>query len=76
MLRTDEKLESLFAKVRTLTTMRQELAVEALLEIADPSLYILSNDERAVLEPALERAQRNEFASEKDVSEVLDKSWS
>jgi hypothetical protein len=29
-----------------------------------------------VLEPALERAKRGEFASDADVDEVLDKPWS
>lgn len=73
---TDEKLDRLFAKVRTLPPERQELAVDALSEIAEEGVYNLSDDERAVLEPALERARRGEFASEAEADEVLNKPWS
>jgi hypothetical protein len=75
MSRTEDELESLFAKVRALPKARQELAVEALSEIAEEEIYRLSDDERAVLEPALERAKRGEFASETEVDEALDKPW-
>ena len=76
MPKTEDKLESLFAKVRSLPKARQELAVEALSEIADEGVYALSEEERAVLEPALERAKRGEFASEAEVDEAINKSWS
>jgi len=36
----------------------------------------LSDEERAILEPALERAKRGEFASDAEVDEVLKKPWS
>jgi predicted transcriptional regulator len=68
---TEDKLESLFAKVRTLPKARQELAVEALSEIAQEETYRLSEDEQA----ALERAKRGEFASEAEVDEALNKRW-
>lgn len=71
---THEKLESLFAKVRSLSEPRQQAAVEALSEIAEEP-YKLSEEELAVLEPALERAERGEFVSEVDAAEVLDKPW-
>ena len=71
-----EKLESLFTKVRCLPEARQELAVEMLAEIADEKVYVLTDEERAVIEPALERAKRGEFASQADVDEVINKSWS
>jgi hypothetical protein len=54
-----DKLEHLFAQVRALPEERQELAVEALSEIASTDAYTLSQDERAVLEPALARATAN-----------------
>ncbi len=73
---TEDKLETLFAKVRKLSKARQELAVEALSEIAVEENYKLSDEERAVLEPGLERAKRGEFASEADIDEVLNKPWS
>jgi uncharacterized protein YjiK len=75
MLKTEEKLERLFAKLRTLPQQRQQLAVEALSEIADEELYVLSDDERAVLEPALERARRGEFATDAEVDEAINKPW-
>jgi len=62
--------------VRTLPKARQELAVEALSEIANEETYGLSDDERAVLDPALARAQRGKFAPDADVNEVLNKRWS
>jgi hypothetical protein len=37
--------------------------------------YVLSDEELAVLRPALERAQRGEFAPDKEVAEFLDKPW-
>jgi hypothetical protein len=76
MATTEDKLESLFAKVRALPRARQELAVEALSEIAEEETYKLSDEERAVLEPALERAKRGEFASDAAIDEVLNKPWS
>jgi len=76
MPKTEDKLESLFAKVRTLPKERQQLAVEALSEIAEEDVYVLSDDERAVLEPELAAAKRREFASDEAVDEVLNKPWS
>ncbi len=76
MATTEDRLETLFAKVRALPKERQELAVEALSEIADQNTYTLSDDERAVLERPLERAKRGEFASHTDADEVLNKPWS
>lgn len=69
-----EKLETLFAKVRSMPKERQEAAIEALSDItSDP--YVLSEDVLAVLKPALERAKRGEFAPEAEVSKLLDKTW-
>ena len=76
MTTIEDHLETLFAKVRALPKGRQELAIEALSEITDEQEYKLSDAERAALEPALARAKRGEFASDTDVDEVLNKSWS
>jgi hypothetical protein len=76
MATTEDRLETLFAKVRALPKARRELAVEALSEIADEETYALSEDENAVLESALERSKRGEFASQADIDEVLNKPWS
>lgn len=74
MATTKEKLESAFAKVRALPEELQEVALEALTEITDEP-YRLSEDELAVLKPALERARRGETVSDEDMSDVLDKPW-
>ena len=76
MATTEDKLENLFAKVRALPRARQELAVEALSEIAEVETYKFSDEERAVLEPALDRAKRGEFAPDADIDEALNKPWS
>ena len=71
---TLEKLESLFAKVRSLPKARQELAVDALSEIAT-DIYELSDDERAVLEPALREAEDGQNLTDLSVADILTKSW-
>jgi hypothetical protein len=75
MATTEDKLQTLFAKLKALPQSRQELAIEALSEIAEEEPYNLSDDERATLEPALERAKRDEFASDADVDQTLNKRW-
>ena len=76
MATIQEKLEALFAKVRALPEERQQEAIFALTEIAEGDAYVLSDEERAILEPALERAKRGEFASDAEVDEALNKPWS
>lgn len=73
MTTIEEKLEELFTKVRSLPKDRQEVAAIALAEIVEDEVYVLSEEELAVLEPALERAKRGEFASDAEVDEVLNK---
>lgn len=74
MSTTKEKLESAFARVRTLPEELQEAALEALNGIADEP-YPLSDEELAILRPALERAKRGETVSDEEMAEVLDKPW-
>lgn len=69
-----EKLESLFAKLRTLPEARQQAALEALSDITEEP-YRLSEDELATLRPALARAQRGEFAGDALSSDLLTKPW-
>jgi hypothetical protein len=71
---TLQKLETLFAKVRNLPKARQELAVDALSEIAS-DVYDLSDDERAVLEPALRDAERGQNLTDVDADDLLTKTW-
>ncbi len=71
---TLEKLETLFLRLRGLPEARQELAVEALSEIAG-DVYALSDDERAALEPALRDAERNENLADAETDEILSQAW-
>lgn len=71
---TQQQLETLFAKVRALPEAEQQAAVEALREIADVP-YQLTEEELAVLRPALSRTSRQDFAAEGDVSELLERPW-
>lgn len=72
---TDEKLEILFAKVRALPKERQQLAIMALSEIAEDDVYVLSDEELAILEPALRDAERGENLSDAETDELLAKPW-
>ena len=75
MSSTHEKLEVLIAKIRALPEERKELAVEALAEIAEPDVYVLSDEERAVLEPALADARRGDNLIDVDKADALKKPW-
>jgi hypothetical protein len=57
---TQEKPEALFAKVRTLPEPRQLALVELLTEEILEEPYVLPDEERAIIEPALEEAKRGE----------------
>jgi hypothetical protein len=75
MSSTHEMLETLIAKLRALPEERQVLAVDALAEIAELDVYVLSADERAVLEPALAEALRGDNLIDADEVEALNKPW-
>jgi hypothetical protein len=55
-----EKLEALFDKVRALPEARQLALLEFLAEEIAEEPYVLSEEERAIIEPALEEAKRGE----------------
>ena len=57
---TQEKLEAVFAKVRALPEARQLALLEFLAEEIAEEPYELSDEERAIIEPALEEAKRGE----------------
>ncbi|MEQ1670013.1 MAG: hypothetical protein ABL893_04060 [Hyphomicrobium sp.] len=65
-------LEQAILKVRALPEDKQRLAAELLEQLAEKP-YVLSEAERAVLEPALERADKNQFASEAEVAALWKK---
>ncbi len=71
MDRRNEKLESLFAAVLELPEAEQLAAVEALSEITNAP-YQLSSDELTILQPALERAHRSDFAEDQAFAELLE----
>lgn len=72
---TQEKLEALFAKVRALPEPRQLAALEVLAEVTAEEPYVLSEDELAVLRPALEEAKRGENLVSADSLDLLNKPW-
>ena len=72
---TEEKLEALFVKVRALPKERQEYVAMALEEITGEDVYVLSDEERAILEPALRDAERGENLSDAETDELLTKPW-
>lgn len=47
----------------------------ALSEIAEDEVYVLSDEERAILEPALGDAERGENLSDAEGDDLLTKSW-
>ena len=55
---TQEKLEDLFDKVRALPEPRQLALLEFLSEEVAGEPYVLSEEERAIIEPALADAKR------------------
>jgi hypothetical protein len=65
-------LEQAISKVRSLPEEKQRLAAELLEEIAAADeTYVLSPAELEILLPALERAEKGEFATDQD----LDNLW-
>jgi hypothetical protein len=72
---TQEKLDTLVQKLRALPEERKALAVEALEEIVDDRLYVLSEEERAILGPALADAKRGQNLVDADEVDLLNKPW-
>ena len=72
---TQEKLDTLVKKLGSLSEERKALAVEALEEVVDDRPYVLTEDERAILEPALAEAKRGENLVDADKLDLLNKPW-
>jgi hypothetical protein len=70
-----KRLEELFTKVRSLPEPLQETVADALAEMTSDEPYQLSDDELAVLVPALARAGRGEFADDDDIDAILNQPW-
>ena len=71
----DTTLEELFEKVRKLPEQEKAAAALVLEDLTQDSAYVLSEEELAILGPALERAKRGEFADQAEVDELLNKPW-
>ena len=72
MLTLDEAL----AAARQLPPEKQAMAVEFIEELASSaSLYVFEADERSIVEAAVARAKRGEFADDADVAALLDRPW-
>ena len=74
MPKIEENLDILVAKVRALPKARQKAAIEALREITEEP-YQLTDDELAVLRPALDEALRGEHLSDAVSDPLLNKPW-
>ena len=75
MTKIETRLETLLAKLRALPEDRQEFALRVLTEIVEEKVYILSDEERAVLEPALRDAKAGRNLSDADADDLLNKPW-
>jgi thymidylate kinase len=70
-----ERLEELFTKVLSLPEPLQETVAEALAEMTSDEPYQLSDDELAILIPALARAEHGEFVDDDDIDAILNQPW-
>jgi hypothetical protein len=73
----NKSLENAIGKVLRLPVAQQELAAELLEQVAARTAppYVLSDDERAVVDAALTRVQSSTFAAETEVDAVLRRPW-
>jgi len=68
-------LEDALGKVLRLPEDKQEVAAELLEQLAQSGDEPYSSEERSIVQEALARAERGEFADEADVDAVLRKPW-
>ena len=68
-------LEDAIAKVKKLSPERQEYAAEVLEQIAEAgdAVYVLSDEERALVREGLAELDRGEAATDEEVRAVYDK---
>jgi hypothetical protein len=73
----NKALERALGKVLRLPEAQQDIAAELLEQVAAGAAgpYELSDDERSVVDAALARARRGEFAAEAEVEAVLRRPW-
>ena len=71
----DTTLEELFEKVRNLPESEKAAAAANLRRMTREDVYILSDEELAIVVPELEGALRGEFASDEEVEKALYKPW-
>lgn len=69
-------LEMALTEARKLPPEKQDQAARAILDVvngAEEAVYVLSDDENAAIDVALEQLDRGEFATEEDVAEIFAK---
>jgi hypothetical protein len=73
----NKALEHAIIKVLRLPDAQQEIAAELLEQVAAGSaeVHMLGDDERTIVQEALLRAQRGEFASDDEVDAALRRPW-
>jgi hypothetical protein len=73
----NKALERALGKVLRLPQDQQDIAAELLEQVAAAASgpYELSDDERTIVQTALTRANRGEFASDEAVTSVLRRPW-
>lgn len=71
----DAKLEELFEKVRKLPEEEKAAAAAALKKLTREKVYVLSEEELAIIIPEMEGAMRGEYATDEEVEEALYKPW-
>ena len=75
MSRSTTQIDALAERAKALPEDRQLAVVEALREMLDEP-YILSQDELAILQPALADAKSGSALSDADTDDVLNTPWS
>lgn len=75
MMNHAKQLDELVAKVRTLPAERQQEVIAVLHEIVAEPSYELSENELAVLRPALAEALAGEHLVNADTDDILNKPW-
>jgi predicted transcriptional regulator len=71
-----ELLEMAVAEIRKLPPEKQDQAARAIFDVvhgAEEDVYVLSEEEEAAIDVALEQVERGEYATEEDVAAIFAK---
>ncbi len=75
MTKSTVQIDVLAEKAKRLPEERQRAVIEALRELLDEP-YVLSEDELAVLRPALAEVQAGAALTDAETDDILNKPWS